>query len=670
MSTTEHQVAGAEADDEHGATTVPTVAPTEAPQTEVRRQPLAVYVPMGVTSDYKPPKASVDPDTSKSWIKRAYPIVASHKGHFLVALILSFVGLVLQLQIPQLLSDAIDNSLGPHHTVPLHFYVYWVLVLGVIGGVAGYFSRTSLFKVAYDIEYDLRNGIYEHLTRMSFPFYDRVQSGQLISRANSDIRSVQMYLTFAPLILVQCSIAVVAFGYMLATSVPLAFVAMATMPLIYWTGIRMRKKLFPVSWVIQSRLADVATVVDENTNGVRVVKSFAAEENQLRKMATAAEKVQWAYIRDADLRARFSPLIQNLSQVGLVFVLLLGGYLVIHGHLELGAILKFNIYLLMMQAPFMMLGMLIMMGQRAAASAGRIYEILDEQATIVDRPDAVDLVHSTGDVRFDHVSFAYGTESRVALSVEDGGNPDVLSDFNLHLRSGETVALVGRTGSGKSTVARVLARFYDVTGGAVFVDGHDVRDLTLTSLRANIGVVLDEPFLFSVSIRDNIAYGRPDATDDEIVAAARAAGADGFIGRLADGYDTVVGERGYTLSGGQRQRIAIARALLINPPILILDDATSAIDVKVEQKIHSGLRVLMEGRTTLIVAHRLSTIGLADRVVLLDGGQIVADGTHAELLASTPLYSEVLAQAATAEEAAVVESEIGVEDDVDVSGSH
>jgi ATP-binding cassette subfamily B protein len=670
MSTTEHQVAGAEADDEHGATTVPTEAPTEAPQTEERRQPLAVYVPMGVTSNYKPPKASIDPDTSKSWIKRAYPIVASHKGHFLVALILSFLGLVLQLQIPQFLSDAIDNSLGPHHTVPLHFYVYWVLVLGVIGGVAGYFSRTSLFKVAYDIEYDLRNGIYEHLTRMSFPFYDRVQSGQLISRANSDIRSVQMYLTFAPLILVQCSIAVVAFGYMLATSVPLAFVAMATMPLIYWTGIRMRKKLFPVSWVIQSRLADVATVVDENTNGVRVVKSFAAEENQLRKMATAAEKVQWAYIRDADLRARFSPLIQNLSQVGLVFVLLLGGYLVIHGHLELGAILKFNIYLLMMQAPFMMLGMLIMMGQRAAASAGRIYEILDEQATIVDRPDAVDLVHSSGDVRFDHVSFAYGTESRVALSVEDGGNPDVLSDFNLHLRSGETVALVGRTGSGKSTVARVLARFYDVTGGAVFVDGHDVRDLTLTSLRANIGVVLDEPFLFSVSIRDNIAYGRPDATDDEIVAAARAAGADGFIGRLADGYDTVVGERGYTLSGGQRQRIAIARALLINPPILILDDATSAIDVKVEQKIHSGLRVLMEGRTTLIVAHRLSTISLADRVVLLDGGQIVADGTHAELLASTPLYSEVLAQAATAEEAAVAASDIGVEGDVDVSGSH
>ena len=657
MSTTEDQVTGVPADDEDGAL----VAPLPAPEHEARRQPLAAYVPMGVISDYKPPKARIDPDTSKSWIKRAYPIVASHKGHFLVALILSFVGLVLQLQIPQLLSDAIDNSLQ-RHTVPLHFYVDWVLVLGLIGGVAGYFSRTSLFKVAYDIEYDLRNSIYEHLTRMSFPFYDRVQSGQLISRANSDIRSVQMYLTFAPLILVQCSIAVVAFGYMLATSVPLAFVAMATMPLIYWTGIRMRRVLFPVSWVIQSRLAEVATVVDENTNGVRVVKSFAAEEQQLKKMATAADGVQWAYIRDADLRARFSPLIQNLSQVGLVFVLVLGGYLVIHGHLGLGAILKFNIYLLMMQAPFMMLGMLIMMGQRAAASADRIYEILDEQATIVDRPGAIDLANSQGDVRFEHVNFAYGTDSRVALSVEDGGNPDVLSDFNLHLRSGETVALVGRTGSGKSTVARVLARFYDVTGGSIYVDDHDVRDLTLTSLRGNIGVVLDEPFLFSVSIRDNIAYGRPDATHEEVVAAATAAGADGFIGRLSKGYDTVVGERGYTLSGGQRQRIAIARALLINPPILILDDATSAIDVKVEQRIHSGLRVLMEGRTTLIVAHRLSTISLADRVVLLDGGRIVADGTHTELLASTPLYSEVLAQAATVEDQ---EAETDVEPDVE-----
>ncbi len=639
MSTTEDRIEGRPPAGES--------SPTAEAGTESERQlPLAAYVPMGATSDYKPPRATIDPDMSKGWIKRAYPIVASHKGFFLVALILSFVGLLLQVEIPQLLNEALTNSLGSHPTVPLHFYVYLVLALGLVGAVAGYFSRTYLFRVAYAIEFDLRNTIYEHLTRMSFPFYDRVQSGQLISRANSDIRSVQMYLTFAPMILVQCSIAVVAFVYMLHISVPLAIVAMATMPFIYWTGVRMRSSLFPVSWIIQARLAEVATVVDENVNGVRVVKSFAAEEQQMKQLATAADKVQWGYIKDADLRARFTPLIQNLSQVGLVLVLVFGGYMVIHGTLGVGAILAFNIYLLMMQAPFMMLGMLIMMGQRAAASADRIYEILDEKATIIDRPEAIDLANSEGDVRFEQVRFAYGSDSRIARSVEDGGNPDVLSNFNLHLKSGETVALVGRTGSGKSTIARLMARFYDVSDGSVTVDGHDVRDLTLTSLRANIGVVLDEPFLFSISIHDNIAYGRPDATAEEVEAAARAAGADGFIEHLAEGYDTVVGERGYTLSGGQRQRIAIARALLINPPILILDDATSAIDVKVEQQIHSGLRVLMQDRTTLIVAHRLSTISLADRVVLLDHGEIVADGTHAELLASTPLYSEVLAQAA------------------------
>jgi ATP-binding cassette subfamily B protein len=268
---------------------------------------------------------------------------------------------------------------------------------------------------------------------------------------------------------------------------------------------------------------------------------------------------------------------------------------------------------------------------------------MDEQPTITERPGAVDLLECRGQVDFNHVDFAYG---------EDG--PLVLEDFDLHMAPGETVALVGRTGSGKSTVARLLARFYDTTAGTLAIDGHDVRDLTLDSLRANVGIVLDEAFLFSVSVADNIAYGRPDAERADIEAAARAAGAHGFISELSEGYDTVVGERGYTLSGGQRQRIAIARTLLVNPPILVLDDATSAIDVQVEQQIHGALRVLMEGRTTLIVAHRLSTIALSDRVVLLDSGRIVADGTHAELLASSPLYGEVLAQV---EDEAVLEEE-------------
>jgi ATP-binding cassette subfamily B protein len=348
--------------------------------------------------------------------------------------------------------------------------------------------------------------------------------------------------------------------------------------------------------------------------------------------------------------------VQNLPQAGLALVLLFGGYMVIHGGLGIGAILAFNAYLLMLQAPFMMLGMLIMMGQRAAASADRIYEIIDEQPTVTDAPDATDLVDVRGDVSFSHVDFAYKEDAEQL----------VLADFDLHIAPGETVALVGRTGAGKSTVARLLTRFYDVKHGSVRIDGHDVRDVTQASLRANVGVVLDEPFLFSATVRENIAYGRPSATLEDVVSAAKAAGAHEFITHLADGYDTVVGERGYTLSGGQRQRIAIARTLLVNPPIMVLDDATSAIDVQVEQMIHAGLRERMVGRTTLIIAHRLSTISLADRVVLLDSHKIVADGTHAELLATTPLYAEVLAQAgefeAEAERAAVAEDGEGVAD--------
>jgi ATP-binding cassette, subfamily B, bacterial len=426
----------------------------------------------------------------------------------------------------------------------------------------------------------------------------------------------------------------VAFALMMQIDVKLSLVALAPLPFVFLTGLRMRKLMFPISWIVQERQAGVATIVEENVSGARVVKSFAAEQQQVDTMARSARRLEWGQNRQIHVRARYAPIMENLPRLGMAGVLLYGGYLSVQGEVTIGTIVAFSIYVVMLQAPFRMLGMLMMMGQRAAASAARIYEILDTPAEIVDRPGAIDLVDPVGRIEMQHVSFGY-----------DNG-PKVLDDFELEVEPGETVALVGRTGCGKSTVARLLTRFYDVDEGAVLIDGHDVRDLTLPSLRHHVGVVLDEPFLFSSSVRDNIAYGRPDAPMDEVVAAAKAANAHEFIVQLKDGYDSVIGERGYDLSGGQRQRIAIARTLLVNPRILVLDDATSAIDVHVEDLIHQALSRLLETRTTVVIAHRLSTISLADRVCLIEGGKVVATGTHADLMQTEPRYAEVLAHLA------------------------
>nr|WP_296068569.1 ABC transporter ATP-binding protein [uncultured Actinoplanes sp.] len=583
------------------------------------------------------PKASIDPDVRKSWLRRALPLVKAHRRLLITSLVLSFAGLVIQVQIPNLVRIGIDHAIVDR-TASLTTYVWWIVGFALAQGVVNYLARLYLLRTAYELEYDLRNIVYAHLARMPFGFYDRVQSGELMSRSSSDIRAVQMYLSFGPSILVQCLIAVVAFGLMLSINVPLAIVAMATMPVIAVLGVSMRKAIFPVSWMIQARLAHLATVVDENIQGVRIVKAFAAEGRQLRTLAASADKIRWAYRQDARIRSRWNPLLDNLPRLGLALVLLVGGLMVIDGHATVGTIVAFNSYVLMLQPPFRMLGMMIMLGQRASASAGRIYEILDTPSDVVDAPDAID-VPLRGELVFSGVSFAY-PNGTVAL---DG--------LDLRIRPGETVAVVGGTGSGKSTLGRLAARFYDVTGGRVTIDGHDVRSLRLASLREQVGIVPDEPFLFSMSIHDNIAYGRPSSDRDAVIAAAVAAGADEFVRALPEGYDTVVGERGYTLSGGQRQRIAIARALLVNPPLLVLDDATSAIDVTVEQRIHASLREQMRGRTTLIVAHRLSTISLADRVILMERGRVIADGTHAGLLASEPRYAQVLASQAKSQEA-------------------
>jgi ATP-binding cassette subfamily B protein len=578
------------------------------------------------------PKASIDPDVRKSWLRRALPLVKAHQALLITSLTLSFVGLIVQVQIPNLVRIGIDDAIVDR-AGKLSSYVLAIIGLALVQGLINYLARLYLLRTAYEMEYDLRNIVYTHLVRMPFGFYDRVQSGELMSRSGSDIRAVQMYLSFGPSIVVQCLIAVVAFVLMLSINVPLAIVAMVTMPIIGVLGVSMRKAIFPVSWMIQARLAQLATVVDENIQGVRIVKAFAAEGRQLRTLAESADRIRWAYRQDARIRSRWNPLLDNLPRLGLALILLVGGLMVIDGHTTVGTIVAFNSYVLMLQPPFRMLGMMIMMGQRASASARRIYEILDTPSEILDDPDPAE-PQVRGDLAFVDVSFSYPN----GTSALDG--------LNLSLKAGETVAVVGGTGSGKSTLGRLAARFYDVTSGSVTIDGLDVRRIKLSSLREQVGIVPDEPFLFSLSIHDNIAYGRPHATRREVIDAAVAAGADEFILELPEGYETVVGERGYTLSGGQRQRIAIARALVVDPPILVLDDATSAIDVGVEQRIHGSLKERMQGRTTLIVAHRLSTISLADRVVLMAGGRVIADGTHESLLATEPRYAEVLASQA------------------------
>jgi ATP-binding cassette subfamily B protein len=591
-----------------------------------------VFVPAPPAATFVVPDVWVDPDPSKGWIRRLLPVLRPHRKVLIGMLLASVVMLGMQLSIPQVVRGATDNALLARNT-SLTPYVVALILLGAGQLIFGYVQRFGMQRASVELECTLRSILFSHLSKQSFRFYDSVQSGQLISRANSDIRAIQMMLAFGPMVAVSGLSFVAALALMLQMDPVLTAISVTTLPFVFFTGLNMRRKLFPIAFMMMARTADIATIVEENVTGTRVVKSFAAEKSQLSLFDRAARRLRWVSIQQVNNQARYGPLMQSIPQLSLVIILLVGGYQVIHGHISLGTFLIFNTYVVMLQVPFMMIGMIMMLGQRAAASAARVLEVLDMAPDMVDSPGAVDLVACDGDVEFRDVDFQY-----------IDGIP-IMSHFSLHLRPGETVALVGRTGCGKSTVSRLIPRFYDVSGGALLVDGHDVRGLTIASLRSHIGMVTDEPFLFSESIRENIAFGRPDAPLDEIEDAARAAGAHDFILELSEGYDTVIGERGYTLSGGQRQRIAIARTLLVNPRILMLDDATSAVDAQREFEIHGALRTLMRGRTTLIIAHRLSTISLADRVVVMDGGRIVADGRHDDLMRDVPLYREILAHA-------------------------
>ena len=518
-----------------------------------------------------------------------------------------------------------------------------LLGLGAVRFGAALVRRLYAGRVSYDVEYDLRNAVYEHLVaRLDFAAHDRLETGQAMSRAGSDVRMVQMLLAFLPLMIGNLVMLVLSLVVMLALSPALTAIALVVLPALAVASGRMRDRVFPATWAAQQRAADVAGVVDEAVSGVRVVKAFAAEEREVARLERAARALYGAQLRNIRIQARLVPLIQVLPSVGMAALLLAGGRLVITGHISLGTFLAFNTYLLQLAAPARMLSGLLSAGQMARAGAVRILELLDTRSEVVEPSDAEPVGAVRGAITFEDVRFAYDD----AGDSGDGDHPALLDGFTLRIEPGERVALVGASGSGKSTIAQLLPRFYDVDGGRVTLDGREVRRLRLAELRRSIGIVFEDAFLFSASIADNIAFGAPGATPEQIRAAARAAEADGFIETLPDGYDTVVGERGLTLSGGQRQRVTLARALVTDPKILVLDDATSAVDPTVEAEIHATLRRLMAGRTTIIVAHRRSTISLADRIVVIDVGRALAEGTHEQLMATCPRYVELLIGAA------------------------
>ncbi|PKO15937.1 MAG: ABC transporter ATP-binding protein [Chloroflexi bacterium HGW-Chloroflexi-10] len=576
-------------------------------------------------------QSSLPKTTAPLWrlLWRVYTYLRPYWKHTAATYLSLFFVLAITTLIPQFIRWMIDTGIEGNQPKVLTWSVLALLGLTLVKGVLNYFLGTLSEVASQNVAFDLRNEIQKKLTQLSFSFHDQSETGELLSRAVQDVERLRFLTGRATLrILEGVLMLVITAIILLVMDYRLGLVVLATMPVLVYQALHFGVRFRPLSLVVQKQLAVLTTAVEQNLRGSRVVKAYAQEEAEIERFES--ENNQWfkLSVRSAQMQAIQIPLLFLIANIGIVAIILFGGFRVIHGQISLGALIAFITYVGQLIEPVRRLGMIIPAVAIAGSSAERVFDILDTVSEVSDEPDAEPLGKLNGHVRFEHVLFNYGKRK-------------VLDDVDFEVQPGQIVALLGPTGSGKSTIISLIPRFYDPTGGRVLIDGYDIRKATLNSLRQQIGIVLQETTLFAATIRENIAFGCVGATEDQIIQAAQAAQAHDFIVQSPKGYDTRVGERGVTLSGGQKQRLAIARALLMNPRLLILDDATAAVDTETEHLIQLAFEHLVQGRTTFVIAHRLSTVRRADMILVVEKGRIAAQSTHESLLQTSAQYLEI-----------------------------